>query len=431
MEPISISFKTRFGSDLLWNVGSLAVLGVSGIVANILIARLGSGADLGVFNQVFAFFLFLSQLSVGGVHFAVLKELSDPRHSPEVQSHLVLSALLTALVLASMVVVCCFPLVPVVGGYVNSVAVERGLAAALPGLVFFSLNKVLLNSLNGLRHMRAYAIFQAARYLILLSSISFVLIFNIDRIWLCGALSCTEVLLFLMLAPYVHLKTVVLRVSLSLYACELRAWAGRQLRFGARGMLSGVFTELNTRVDVLVLGFLLDDGTVGVYSFAAVFAEGFAQLSLVLRRNLDPIIGGYLARGMRVEVSSLIARTRRMFLPIMCVIAVLLCVGYSVGLPFVVPDPSYQDSTVVLGILSFAVAVTAWSRPFGGLLLQSGRPGLNTAVTGVCLVVNVGLAFLLTPSFGLAGCAMATASTYFVEGLLIVALGRTCVQVRL
>ena len=40
-----------------------------------------------------------------------------------------------------------------------------------------------------------------------------------------------------------------------------------------------------------MLGYFMSDTIVGIYSFASTFAEGFAQLSTVIRQNVDPIVG--------------------------------------------------------------------------------------------------------------------------------------------
>ena len=57
--------RKKFSADVAWNVGSLAVLGVSGILLNVLIGRCYDEAALGVFNQALAAYIFFSQLAVG------------------------------------------------------------------------------------------------------------------------------------------------------------------------------------------------------------------------------------------------------------------------------------------------------------------------------------------------------------------------------
>ena len=67
-------------------------------------------------------------------------------------------------------------------------------------------------------------------------------------------------------------------------------WSKIHLNYGIRCILSGVFIELNSRVDILMLGFFLSDYEVGIYSFSALFAEGFFQVLIVLQNNYNPIL---------------------------------------------------------------------------------------------------------------------------------------------
>ena len=66
----------KFTSDLIWNFFSLGILACSGIIINIFIARYYGSSYLGVFNQVFAIYILLSQFAIGGVHFSTLKHIS-------------------------------------------------------------------------------------------------------------------------------------------------------------------------------------------------------------------------------------------------------------------------------------------------------------------------------------------------------------------
>src|SRR5262245_19467502 len=60
----------KFGKDVIWNLGSLALLGASGVLINTIIASYQSPASLGIFNQAFAFYIVLSQFAVGGMQFS-------------------------------------------------------------------------------------------------------------------------------------------------------------------------------------------------------------------------------------------------------------------------------------------------------------------------------------------------------------------------
>ena len=78
-------YARRLTVDSAFNLGAVVVLGVCGLLLNFVIARVYSPEALGVFNQVFAVYIFLSQVGVWGVNLAVLKFL--PEHHDEPRTH--------------------------------------------------------------------------------------------------------------------------------------------------------------------------------------------------------------------------------------------------------------------------------------------------------------------------------------------------------
>ena len=63
----------------------------------------------------------------------------------------------------------------------------------------------------------------------------------------------------------------------------------KHLVFGFRGLGAGMFAEFNSRVDVLVIGFFLEDRAVGIYSFAAMLVDGIYHVLAMIRINFNPI----------------------------------------------------------------------------------------------------------------------------------------------
>ena len=70
-------------------------------------------------------------------------------------------------------------------------------------------------------------------------------------------------------------------------------------------MFSGLFIELNTRIDVLILGSFVSDSLVGVYSLFSLISEGFYNLFTVMN-ILNPRITRYMNEGLFSEIKKLI-----------------------------------------------------------------------------------------------------------------------------
>jgi O-antigen/teichoic acid export membrane protein len=85
---------SKFNIDLLWNFSSFALIAVLGVLVNVVIAKTYGNEGLGVFNQVYAIYLMLSQLAVGGVHLAVQRYIPIYSNRVQERSTILFSSLL-------------------------------------------------------------------------------------------------------------------------------------------------------------------------------------------------------------------------------------------------------------------------------------------------------------------------------------------------
>lgn len=421
----ALSLKSKFSVDVLWNVGSLVVLGAGGIVMNVVIASSRGPAVLGVFNQVFAFYIVLSQFAVGGMQLSALKYVSH-RHSDIAEcSRIASAALVVAGCLSGVVGIVAYLLSGPIGRFLNSPGVATGLVLVAPAMVFFALNKTLLMSLCGLRHMRAFAVFQSLRYVLLLAALCVLVLAGGPAGRLAGCFLIAESILFVCVVAYVCTRVFPLRLT------GTRPWFGRHLSFGLRGFMSGVLGEMNTRVDVVMLGYFLPDTHVGVYSFAAIIAEGLAQLSHVVRQNMDPVLGRLFASGSAAAIPGAVRRVRSVFLPLVVVAGVLALAVYPLVLRVFVDAAAFAGSWQVLGILVLGMVVDAGYRPFRGILTQGGYPGTHTIVILFMVCSNIVLNAFLIPRLGILGAAAATSFVYVVAALLVIRSSRRLFSVEL
>jgi O-antigen/teichoic acid export membrane protein len=416
----------RFQRDVLWNAGSLVVLSVAGILVNSAIVELRGAPALGEFNQVSAIYLILSQFSIWGTQLAVLKEVShnqkDRSHCAEYVAAALLLVTLTSLPMAGCVWLGSGWLAQVLG----SPGVAEGAVVIAPGLVFFSWNKIYFSALNGMRSMRAYAVLQSLRYVTILAAILGMIVAGVRTSLLPLALSATEVFLFLVCAVWVHGWVIPLRLP----AHPLGALK-QQVSFGMRGFLSGIIPSINTRVDVLMLGYFSSDVTVGVYSYAAMLVEGLMQFPGIVRRNVNPLLGRAFSRSDLAVIEDMARRVKRVFFPLMAIAVAVLVAAYPTVVEILAPGLDLVPSWIAFGILSAGILLTAGYRPFSSIFLQAGRPGTQTILGAVRLLLNIVLNLLLIPLWGLYGAALATSASGVVMVLVLIVLARRILSVRL
>jgi len=418
-------YAKRLTVDSAFNLGAVVVLGVCGLLLNFVIARAYSPETLGVFNQVFAVYIFLSQLGVWGVNLAVLKFLPEHHDEPRTHDVIVWSGLIWVVATATLSVGLLLATRHLVAQVLASPAVAKGLLLVAPGLWCFAVNKVLLNVLNGLQRMVSFAVFTALRYLLLLGALWVLVWEDAPGHSLSLVFSIAEGVLLVGLLGYLVL------------ACGLRparperAWLRRIWRFSLRSVLGGVMVELNTRVDVLMLGLWASDHTVGIYSFAAIIIEGLTQLPLAFRRIFDPKLTVSITAGRLDEAERFIRRSKWAFFGGMAVIGGLTTLVYPYLVTIVAPSQGYEAGWLVFAILAAGAIGQSGYIPFSGILTQGGFPGHNTILLTLALVTNLVLNAALIPCYGMVGAAVATALSYLLFVVYLVRMSRTALGVRL
>lgn len=415
----------RFSIDVLWNIGSLIILAAGGVGINSLIVALQGEAALGVFNQVYAFYIVLSQLGVGGLQFSVLKQVSYAQDDLVTCADTTSVALVLILAITIPIALAGVLLADSIGRLLQSPDVAAGLVYTMPGLVLFAMNKVLINVLNGLRRMRVYAAFRALRFVLIPAFILGIIALDAPANSLPLALTLTELALLVALGVYIYGKLLPLRVP-----AHFSSYARSHISYGLRGLLSGVLIELNTRVDVLILGIFLSDRIVGVYSYAAILAEGFAQIPVAVRYNVDPLLGTYFASQQLDRITRLARRIRRVFLPGMALFGILGILFYPLVYGLLAGSDGLLESWIVFVILAVTQIGVAGYSPMQGILLQGGIPGAYTLVIMVMAANNIVLNILLIPPLGIYGSALATSGSIVLQMALIVYLAHRLLKVR-
>ncbi len=396
---------------LILNYASIGILSVSGFIFNIMIMLFYDASVLGIFNQVYSWYIVFSQITVLGIQASVTKYSAEFQDNEEENGKIIGSALVCTAISAlvvSFLIEC----------VLNVISVERtqlidSIKLAVLALVFFSLNKVILGFFNGMSKMNAYAIFQALRYLLIAAGIVGLALWGCQGTWITLCFLIAESVLFLISMIYLFTcKIVKIRCS--------GKWMTNHLKFGVKIIPSNFVLELNTKADVICLGVLLkDDYLIGIYSFALLFAEGFYQLFVVLRRSLNPVLTQQYMKDMLGEYwNGLKAKVGKPFYwGVFGGYLALLC-GYYV-LCNLLGKQEYISGILPLAIVCCSIALNAKYIVMGNLFSQIGMPLEESYVNVVTVVSNVGLNLICIILWGCMGAAGATAVSYFVFSAII------------
>ncbi|MFZ5516781.1 MAG: oligosaccharide flippase family protein [Candidatus Zhuqueibacterota bacterium] len=411
LKKMEVSYK--FFSDLSWNVISFGVMGVTGILLNIIIAKMYNTEILGVFNQLYAIYILLSQLAVAGIHLSILKNVSQYSEKPDGNIREIFSSAIYLVGLLSvLVILSAFFSHSLWIDIFKSSGVKTGFIYMLPGLFFFSINKTYLAYHNAYRRMKAYAVFQSLRYILLMIFLILFIILLVDGNKVVAIFTLSEIVLSVILLLY-SLKYIKFSVSR-----KVIFWAKEHLRFGTRAIVGYVLADVNTRIDVLMLGVFASDKIVGIYSFAAILADGFNQLPIIIRTNVNPIITRYRFSKSIAELENAISRGKKLTYKFLIPIGILALLSY----PLILYIFRFRTEFSILfnswGIFSILIAgcmISAGYLPFQMILSQIGCPGKHTKYLTLFFLTNLILNVILISILGMYGAAVATALAFISQ----------------
>ena len=394
----------KFHSDLALNYLSLIFLGISGIFLNIMIARNYGPSTLGVFNQVLSIYIIVPMICSAGIPYSTLHYLPQYDSKSLQAKSLITSAIVIVIVLSTIFTAFFYYLITPLSILLDSEGMIIGLKTIVPGIFFFSINKVFINGvINGLRRMKRFAIYQLTRYLLILLSLFVFNNYEFNGYFLPIVFTFTESILFIILI--IDLSNLL---KFWAFRKDFFYWIKKHFLFGIKSIFNGVLVEINSRVDILMIGIYLSDNEVGIYSISALFAEGFLEIFIVIQNNINPIISKFFYKKRIKSLTEYLKKIRLFTYKLSIAIGFISIILYKPVLKLIVPHYLVSNSYSSFVILVIGITISSGYIPFKNLLSMSGFPELNTIYMVSFVLINVIFNFFLIPIFGISGAASST-----------------------
>lgn len=417
---------TRLRRDVIWNLAPVVLLGTVGLGMNLLIATWWGAAALGLFNIVTIAYFALAVVGAFGLQYSVLRTVAERPDDPEHKAATVVGALVPNIALAALATAVFLLARDAFAHLHGSRAVAEGMLWAAPGLFCFAINKVLFGVVNGQRRMRAFAIYTSLRYVLLAIGLVAARLADVDADHLPVLWTFAEGVLLIVL-----IGETISTVPLARAAGWPR-WARAHLAYGVRGITATLAYEINTKLDVWMLGAAgFAKADVGIYSLAAALNEGATQLSVVVMNNINPMMASAIAQGRGNDVEALARRTRRWFVPTLAVACIAGAVSYPYVIPWVIGDPTFKAGALPFVIMMAGLTLASPYMPFTQVLLMADLPGWHTVLALLVVSTNLIANLLLIPMFGLAGAAIAMSVSALTSSVLIWRMARRLAGLRL
>lgn len=404
----------KLTGDLIWNYASTIFLAASGFLFSIIIALFYDEAVLGVFNQIYTYYILSSQIAVFGVHLAITRYAAVQPENIKSVKELLSSGLCAAAVTSTVTV----GLAGV--GYLlffagAAAASLRWMWLVFPALPLFSFNKVILGFLNGLSRMKAYAVFQAARNALVAVFILIMALYRCPGEYLALCFFCTEAVLFISMIVFLLAGHLLGGLPKCVSVREL-------LRFGFWILPGNFVLELNSRTDILCLSILrVSDSLIGYYSFAALFMEGLYQLLVVLRRNINPELTNLAGRA-TIRTSEKFESYRKKVVRLVYAISIPAAMAVAAAyvlMCVLLRRNDYMAAFGALCIVAASIAVSAKHIVFGNILAQTGFPAQESLTNIISVCSNFCLNLVFISMFGILGAGIATACSYLIYAVVL------------
>lgn len=408
-----IDFSDKVKGDIVWSILGFLVIGISGISLTFLTAKFYSTSTLGLLNTVLIIYTIYSQFANFGIHFAVIKYVSEFQNENEVISSILRSSLFATFVISSLFTIIFYFLINTISSFFLIENLKYALTIICPSIVLFTLNKVLLSYYNGIRAIKAFSIYFALRFLLWIILLILFVNINVSGEKLSYIFLLSESLLCLVLL--ISVFKVIARKSNS----GNLNWFTKVISFGMKSVLGSIFADFNTRIDVLILGMFQSSSVVGIYSFATMFIDGFNQLGTVFRINMNPIITSTLFNSGKEILRAKIIKVRNILYVVLFFVILITLMLYPLIIKVVGLKPDYELSFIPLLILSSGLVLSSGYLPFQMIFNQTGYPVYQTMFYLIVLLINIILNLSLVPLYGIYGCAIATSISYISVPLII------------
>lgn len=402
-------------SDIKTIARNAGISGLGGIFSaavifgtNILMTRMVGASDYGLFILSKNAIIVSSVLGSFGIHQGILHFLPYYRGKDDwgrargiLRSGTQLTTLFS-LTTAALLFLGAGPIAERIFQAPEMAPILRALSLSIPLLAF---SKLWLSAIRAMRALKHW-----------------VLVGMIIRPALCLALLALLCLAGLKLSALVisDLAAILLAAGLGIYFLKRllpgqwyrsRAVTDRRrlLGFSAPLFLVETLDFILRRVDIIIIGIFLMSTQVGIYHAAVRVAMLLAIPLASVDSIFAPMIAEYHGRGDMVNLRRNFRVATRWIFSLVCPLFIFILLFPAPLLRLF--GSEFTGASFALIILSAGQLVNAATGPVGYMIMMTGHPRLTLLNTLSLALVNVLLNLLLIPRFGIAGAAMAAATS--------------------
>lgn len=384
-------------------------------VIGILLARFLAAEQYGLYNLSFAAVEIAAGLAACGLGAALVRYIPIYRSRQDesrlwgtIQIGLILPALVSLFLSIALYILA----IPIAEQWFEEPKLAPLLQLVSPAIVFFTLVDMLAAATRGFKEMRYTVIAQD----VVLSVVKLFLLLAMVLIGLTAAravtaTSLTEMIVCGLLFFFLN-KQFPLRRPLATGQREI----GEIVKFSSPMYLADIIIKFSGNIKALLLGTLHNVASVGVFSVASQVTMISDMFHSSIVTVSQPIISEISSRGDRNQLKNFYQTVSRWSLTLNfpLFLALLLFPGPIIS----IFGETFTNGIVVLKILAWTGLVNTGTGICGVLIDMSGNTRLKLVNTIISVTVSISLSFLMIPTWGLIGAAIASLTSAIIINLL-------------
>lgn len=403
-----------FAIDVSWVLVAMVVdLGI-GFLLKIILGNYFGAPGLGAYTMILVIYLIASTLGGIGIPATLVKYVSEFKDKKSKVNKLVSCGVINSLILGLILTAIIFVISDTLESIFNISNLSVLLRIVALIFPFLLINNALMNVLNGLRKMRLYAVAEIFRRgSILIFTFIFVFLgFGVKgAVWgLVIPAAITTALLLLISKDYLYLSlSKFVETSKTLFS------------FGSKVFAANILGTINTRADMLFIGFFLLDKDVGIYAVAVMFVHFIMIIPQAVQRITYPAISELWAKNSHKAIENMVNKTMKFTFIFLMPIGILLFFFSKDIIQLIYfnrPHDEFLPAITPLNILIIGVIIRGPLVSVGAALSSIGKPEYTLYVVILITITNICLNILLIPLYGINGAAVAT-SISFVLGAIV------------
>ncbi|WP_194974469.1 lipopolysaccharide biosynthesis protein [Aquiflexum lacus] len=386
--------KDKFTGDTGWLILSQFILIGSGLLVNLIIGYWYGAEQLGVFNQILGFYLILTTFFSLGINNSIIQKIStqSSKKHPEIfKSNFFITTVSTILFTGAVLLITWIS--PAI---FSSNELAKGLFIAALSFPFFNWNKNFMAYCTGTRNQKLFANSRSLRWLVILAYILIMSLLRYPSELLYFAFLLAEISLMFFFAFKFHF---LFKSALDQFQVK------KNLDFGLKSFVGEIFSILNDKMDLVILGYLLSKTEIGIYSFLIFFAKSLYVFPGILQQNINPLIGKHWIDKTLDSLQNHLVKLRKInFVAVLCQ-AVVVLVFYKILTNNFQQEFQHTTKYLIVAIIgTFIYSLIAWG---GSILVMTEKLRQNIFRTVYILIFSVISTITLSAFFHIWGAVFA------------------------